>query len=131
VIDLRGKRALVTGGTRGIGKAAVELLRAAGAEVVAVGRTAHGDLAELASVEKLAAAATGPLDFLVVNHGVWVEEDVALARMSDKQWRSTISQNLDSYFYVVRAFGPRVRDGGAVVLVASTAGQRGEAFHAD
>jgi 3-oxoacyl-[acyl-carrier protein] reductase len=131
VISLSGKRALVTGGTRGIGKATVAMLRAAGAEVVAVGRASHGDLADQANAERLASAVAGPLDFLVVNHGVWVADEVPLARMSEAQWRSTISQNLDSYFYVVRAFGPRVRDGGAIVLVASTAGQRGEAFHAD
>ncbi len=131
MISLEGKRALVTGGTRGIGKATVELLRAAGAEVVAVGKRAHGDLGVLANVERLAAAAPGPLDYLVVNHGVWVVEDVPLARMSDAQWRSTMAQNLDSYFYVVRAFTPRLREGGAIVLVASTAAQRGEAFHGD
>ncbi len=131
MISLRGKRALVTGGTRGIGKAAVEMLRAAGAEVVAFGKRMHGDLAEAATVEKLARSVEGPLDVLVVNHGVWVVEDVPLTRMSDRQWRSTIAQNLDSYFYVVRAFAPRLREGGAIVLVASTAAQRGEAYHGD
>lgn len=131
MISLAGKRALVTGGTRGIGKAAVELLSAAGAEVVALGRTRDGDLADLKTVERLAGRLKGPLDFLVVNHGVWVAEAVPLAEMSEGQWRSTISQNLDSYFFVVRAFAPRVREGGAVVLVASTAAQRGEAFHGD
>jgi len=82
-------------------------------------------------VEKLAAAVGGPLDCLVVNHGVWVAEDVPLAKMRDRQWRSTIAQNLDSYFYVVRAFAPRIRKGGSIVLVASTAAQRGEAYHGD
>jgi 3-oxoacyl-[acyl-carrier protein] reductase len=131
MISLAGKRALVTGGTRGIGKATADMLRSAGAEVVSVGRATHGDLADPKNVERVAAAAAGPLDFLVVNHGVWVAEDVPLARMPDAQWRSTISQNLDSFFYVVRTLAPRVRDGGAIVLVASTAAQRGEAFHAD
>jgi 3-oxoacyl-[acyl-carrier protein] reductase len=129
--ELEGRTALVTGGARGIGKATVELLRAAGAEVVAVSRSSHGDLAELENAERLARSVEGPLDFLVVNHGVWEPGDVPLSRMTDAQWRSTISQNLDSCFYVVRAFGPRLREGGAVVLVASTAAQRGEAFHAD
>jgi 3-oxoacyl-[acyl-carrier protein] reductase len=131
VISLAGKRALVTGGTRGIGKATVDLLRAAGAEVVGVGRSTHGDLAEPAGVEALGLAIDGPLDILVVNHGVWEAEGVALARMSEAQWRSTLSQNLDSVFRTLRALGPRMADGGSVVLVASTAAQRGEAFHAD
>jgi 3-oxoacyl-[acyl-carrier protein] reductase len=131
VIAMRGKRALVTGGTRGIGKAAADLLRRAGARVVAVGKRKHGDLAVLEHVQRLAAAVPGPLDYLVVNHGIWIPEDVPLAKMSDGQWRSTIAQNLDSYFYVVRAFAPRIRKGGAIVLVASTAAQRGEAYHGD
>ena len=131
MISLAGKRALVTGGTRGIGKATVDLLRTAGAEVVAVGKRTHGDLAVPANVDRLAAAESGPLDILVVNHGIWIAQAVPLAKMSDGQWRSTIAQNLDSYFYVVRAFAPRLREGGAIVLVASTAAQRGEAFHGD
>ena len=131
LIDLRGKRALVTGGTRGIGGATVEMLRAAGADVTAVGRRSHGDLGDPAKAAALAAAVAGPLDILVVSHGVWEADGVPLAAMDPAQWRSTISQNLDSVFHVVRAFGPRLAEGGAIVLVASTAGQRGEALHAD
>jgi len=133
MISLAGKRALVTGGTRGIGKATVDLLRAAGADVVAVGRRSHGDLAEPATAAALAAAlpAGAPLDILVVNHGVWEPQGVPLARMDERQWRSTLAQNLDAVYYVVRALVPRMAAGGAVVLVASTAAQRGEALHAD
>ena len=131
MISLSGTRALVTGGSRGIGKATVELLREAGAEVVAVSKRSHGDLGLEENVERLAAAVQGPLDHLIVNHGIWVVRDVPLAKMSLEQWRSTIAQNLDSYFYVVRAFAPRLRKGGSIVLVASTAAQRGEAYHGD
>jgi len=131
VISLRDRRAVVTGGTRGIGLATVELLRAAGADVLAAGRATHGDLADPAGVAALARAVRPPLDILVVNHGVWESRPVPLAEMAEAQWRSTLAQNLDSYFYVVRALAPLLADGAAVVLLASTAAQRGEAFHAD
>lgn len=131
MLDLAGKRAVVTGGTRGIGRATVELFRRAGAEALVVSRSTHGDLSDPCNVEQAAAAAPGAIDFLVVNHGVWPPDGVALADMPPSQWHSTIAQNLDSYFYVVRHFAPKLREGGAIVLVASTAGQRGEAFHAD
>lgn len=131
MISLTGKRALVTGGRRGIGEAAAELLRRAGAEVFSIARSTHGDLSDPAVVERAAVEIQDPLDILVLNHGVWPAEDVALVDMAPSQWHSTIAQNLSSYFYVVRAFAPRLRDGGAVVLVASTAAQRGEPFHAD
>jgi 3-oxoacyl-[acyl-carrier protein] reductase len=122
---------VVTGGSRGIGRAAVELLRRAGAEVVSISRSSHGDLADPAVVAAAAAAVGAPLDHLVVNHGVWPPDGVQLAAMRPEQWSSTIAQNLDSVFHVVRHFSPLLRDDGAIVLVASTAAQRGEAFHAD
>ena len=113
---------------------------------------------ELASVEDgqaLVAAAVevwGRVDCLVVNHGIWPPHDQAIATMTAGQWRGTLGVNLDSVFGLVQAavkvmlgesqthvpeaghgapgFGGReVR--GHVVLIASTAAQRGEAFHAD
>ncbi len=100
---------------------------------------------ELASVEdgralvEAAAAVWGRLDCLVVNHGVWPPHDQPVAEMSTEQWRGTMGINLDSVFGLVRAGvgvmleQAQVGDGpkGYVVLVASTAAQRGEAFHAD
>jgi 3-oxoacyl-[acyl-carrier protein] reductase len=130
VIRFAGKRAVVTGGSRGIGKAAVDLFTAAGAEAVSVSRSSHGDLSDPCTAET-AAAAIGACDFLVVNHGVWPPDDVPLERMPPTQWASTLAQNLDAVFYVLRAFRPQLRAGGAIVLVSSTAGQRGEAYHAD
>jgi 3-oxoacyl-[acyl-carrier protein] reductase len=56
---------------------------------------------------------------------------VALADISSERWQSTLSINLDGVFHLVRGALPRMRPGGAVVLVSSTAGQRGEAGHAD
>jgi 3-oxoacyl-[acyl-carrier protein] reductase len=131
VIDLRGRRAVVTGGTRGIGAATVEAFRRAGAEAIAVARSTHGDLADPAVCGRAARAVGGPVHCLVVNHGIWIAEETPLAAMDEAQWRRTMAANLDSVFHVVRAFTPLVPEGGAVVLVASTAGQRGEAMHAD
>jgi 3-oxoacyl-[acyl-carrier protein] reductase len=81
----------------------------------------------------------GKLDALVVNHGVWPPQDAAIDTMADAQWQGTLSTNLHSVFGLVQravaqmkrqqkdAHGAR----GHIVLIASTAAQRGEAFHAD
>ncbi len=104
-----------------------------------------------------AVAAFGRLDILVANHGIWPSEDAPVDRMTDEQWHRTIAVNLDSVFGLVKhAVGqmkkqrgqtaPPAKDGtgaatgesaadasaaGHIVLVSSTAGQRGEAFHCD
>ena len=155
MIDLSGRRAFVTGGGRGIGRATTLLLARAGAavavgyrtragdaertvqEVQRAGGTAAavgGDLGERAAAEQAVRAATrslGGLDLLVVNHGVWPATDVPVAKMTDAQWDSTCRANLDAVLYVCRAAIPELGDGACIVLVSSTAGQRGEAFHAD
>lgn len=131
MISLAGKRAVVTGHTRGIGKATAELFTQAGCEVIGLSRSTHGDLSDPCTSEDAAKALRGTIDFLVVNHGVWPPDDVPLAAMPPTQWASTIAQNLDACFYLVRAFVPRINKGGAIVFVASTAAQRGEGFHAD
>src|SRR5208283_2645129 len=80
----------------------------------------------------------GRLDILVANHGVWPAEDVAIDKMTDEQWRSTLSINLDAVFglvkYTVAHMKAQPRTGSAaghIVLISSTSGQRGEAFHID
>jgi len=81
----------------------------------------------------------GRLDILVVNHGVWPPANASIATMAQEQWRSTMAINLDSVFGLVQAataqmLQQRENDkaaAGHIVLVSSTAGQRGEAFHAD
>jgi len=102
------------------------------------------DLAQPADGRALVAAAVqafGRLDILVVNHGVWPSDDVSIAEMSDAQWRGTLGINLDSVFGLVqgavaqmdRQARPSTADeaAGHIVLISSTAGQRGEAYHAD
>lgn len=155
LIDLRGKQALVTGGSRGVGRATALMLARAGAsvgiayrsrkedadrtveDVASLGVTswAHpGDLSDPAEAERLFTRVDdefGGLDLFVGNAGVWPLADVALADMTDEQWRSTMGANLDSIFYTCRAAAKRLRKGGAIVLVNSTAGQRGEAYHGD
>lgn len=80
----------------------------------------------------------GRLDILVANHGVWPAEDVPIERMSDEQWRFTLSINLDGVFGLVKhsvaQMKAQPRKNGAaghIVLISSTSGQRGEAFHCD
>jgi 3-oxoacyl-[acyl-carrier protein] reductase len=148
MIDLAGKRAFVTGGSRGIGRATALLLARAGAKVAVGYRTrkpapephfiaaVRGDLGTADGAKKAVAEAVRALggdafDILVVNHGVWPPDSVPVAEMTDAQWESTRRANLDAVIYVCRAAIPKIADGGTIVLVSSTAGQRGEAFHTD
>lgn len=86
-----------------------------------------------------AVAAFGRLDILVVNHGIWPAVDAPISAMPEDQWRRTLGVNLDSVFGLVQATVAQM-DGqtpaddaarGHIVLISSTAGQRGEANHAD
>jgi 3-oxoacyl-[acyl-carrier protein] reductase len=159
-LSLEGRVALVTGGSRGIGAATVRMFVAAGARVFFNYRQARGeaerlvaelgeascaampcDLSGLESARRLVAAAVerfGRLDVLVANHGVWPPDDVPVDRLSDAQWSSTVAINLDSVFSLVKHAVAQMKKqprtgvaAGHVVLVSSTAGQRGEAFHCD
>jgi 3-oxoacyl-[acyl-carrier protein] reductase len=103
------------------------------------------DLANPGDGRALVAAAVrtfGRLDILVVNHGIWPSDDAPIAEMREEQWRGTLGVNLDSVFGLVQAAVAQMdkqgrhaaggeEGGGHIVLISSTAGQRGEAFHAD
>jgi len=154
-IDLKDKRAVVTGGSRGVGRAVALLLARAGAQVGISYRSRKHDadatLAELQSLGVKAWAEAGDvsnsagadalferarhefggLDIFVGNAGLWEPSDAPIAQMSDAQWRNTLAVNLDSIFYTTRAAARMISDDGRIVLISSTAGQRGEANHAD
>jgi 3-oxoacyl-[acyl-carrier protein] reductase len=160
-LSLSGKVALVTGGSRGIGAATVRLFVAAGARVFfnyqKAGTLADRLIEELgtdncaamecnlsgtdtaALLVKSAVNRFGRVDTLVANHGIWPATDTPVDEMPDEQWRNTVSINLDSVFALVKHSVAQMRrqqriDGeasGHIVLVSSTAGQRGEAFHCD
>ncbi len=86
-----------------------------------------------------AVRAFGRLDALVANHGIWEPVEASIATMKDTQWRRMMGVNLDSVFGLVQAAvgqmgqqEPRAEGiAGHIVLISSTAGQRGEAYHAD
>src|SRR5579864_7747844 len=159
-LSLSGKVALISGGSRGIGAAMVRMFAAAGAKVAFSYRSAraqaetltkecgastcHPIASDLNNPEAAHALVDesvrhfGKLDILVANHGVWPPADVPIERMSDQQWRSTVAANLDGVFGLIKhgvaqmKAQPRGRGpAGHIVLISSTSGQRGEAFHSD
>src|SRR6202035_5082233 len=155
-----GKVALITGGSRGIGAAAVRMFVHAGARVLFNYEKAKAPSEQLVkelgaencaamacnlsgteTAQELVAATIkrfGRLDILVANHGVWPPGDAPIDKMSDAQWRSTMAINLDSVFALIKHSVAQMKKqgksgaaAGHIVLVSSTAGQRGEAFHCD
>jgi 3-oxoacyl-[acyl-carrier protein] reductase len=138
--SLEGRTALVTGGSRGIGRAiALELGRAGASVIVGYrsgkdeaegvaaevsGRAVQADVADADAARALVEDA-GDLDILVNNAGL--TRDGLLARMSDDDWRQVIDTNLASVFYTCRAAarGMMKRRAGAIVNVSSIVGVRG------
>lgn len=156
MLSLENRVAVVSGGSRGIGAAIVRLFVRAGARVVFNYQQAREEAerlarecgnqqcaavqADLSTAEaggRLVAAAIerfGRVDIVVANHGVWPPRDMGIDSMPEEQWRSTLAINLESVFGLVKHGVAQMKQqgtGGHVVLISSTAGQRGEAFHCD
>jgi 3-oxoacyl-[acyl-carrier protein] reductase len=152
-ITLTGKTALVTGSTRGIGRAVAAALYEAGAQVVVVGRDAERaravaselgeraagvgcDVSDLPQVESAVQAAEkvfGPVDILVNNAGI--TRDNLLLRMSEEEWAAVLQANLTGAFHTVKAVlrGMMKRKGGRIVNVTSIIGligNKGQANYA-
>lgn len=151
---------MITGGSRGIGAATVRMFVAAGARVMfnyekareraerlvkELGQDRCAAIAcDLSSAEAgrdLVAASVkhfGRLDILVANHGIWPPDDMPIDKMPESQWRRTLAINVESVFSLIKHSVAQMKkqgksDGAAghIVLISSTAAQRGEAFHCD
>ncbi len=152
--SLSDQVALVTGGSRGIGRAIVLALAQAGAAVTfcyrrdheaaqevvtAASATGHKvdaqqvDVSDRRAIDELVAGLHrryGRVDIVVNNAGIF--PSCPVAEMSDEEWDRVLHTNLDAVFYSCRAVIPGMiaRREGAIVNLASVAGQRGSAFHA-
>jgi 3-oxoacyl-[acyl-carrier protein] reductase len=152
-IDLTGKNALVTGSTRGIGRAIAEALSGSGARVAVVGRdlaradeaaaaignNAKGfaaDVSDTAAVAKLVGdveGAFGSIDILVNNAGI--TRDNLVMRLKDEDWDAVLDANLRGAFAAIRAVsrGMMKKRSGRIVNVASIVGiigNKGQANYA-
>lgn len=156
MISLAGKAAVITGGSRGIGAAAVKLFAEAGADVVfSYQRNAEAaaqveqearkrgtrvesfkaDLSRMADAKKLMAHAVkslGKLDIVVANAGIWNAEDVPIEKLSEREWDDMLRINLKSVYAITHLAAAHMipQRSGRIIAISSTAGQRGEAFHA-
>ncbi len=154
-LSLAGRVAVVTGGSRGIGRATVQLLARLGAKVVinyskddaaaaevvanvnAAGREAFSfkaNIARLDEAERLLKATLERfkrVDIIVCNAGIW--EGAAVEELSEALWDKTMDINLKGTWTVCRAAVPilKKQKSGKIVIVTSTAGQRGEAGYSN
>jgi 3-oxoacyl-[acyl-carrier protein] reductase len=158
---IEGRAALVTGGSRGIGRAVAVMLSAHGAHVgigyrsdAAAAEETLREMREVASrsgprpdpwaqaadlsdergVAKLFSRVDeltgGEIAIFVANAGIWNEEPRPVEDLSAAEWRAMLDTNLTSAFLTTREAARRMGDGGRIVLITSTAAQRGEPGHA-
>lgn len=158
-LSLENKVALISGGSRGIGAAIVRTFVKAGARVLfnyekakaaaeslSTECSAENCVAVQCSLKSSAAAQSlvnecvqrfGRVDILIANHGIWPDEDLPIDAMPDEHWRRTMSVNLDAVFGLVKHSVAQMKKTASakspahIVLISSTSGQRGEAFHVD
>lgn len=151
----QGKTAIVTGASRGVGRATALRLAEAGANVVInylnakeraenvvalcqeLGVDAiavQGDVSEWSASQNLAKQTLekfGRIDLLVLNAGIW--EGAPIEEMSEEVWNKVLNTNLKAAWAMTKACVPAMKKQpkGAIVLVSSTAGQRGEANYSN
>jgi len=152
-ISLENKVALVTGSSRGIGRACALMLAGAGCSVlIHYEKSENAALVTSSSIEKLgvksasfradmrnrsqvkdmvefAISEFGRVDILVNNAGVW--EKAAIEKMTEEDLKKTLETNLNGVFHACSAVVPHMKKqgSGSIINIASTAGQRGEAFY--
>lgn len=150
-----GKTAIVTGASRGVGRAVAVRLAEGGANVVvnyleqhaeadetvrlcmekgAKAIAVQGDVSNFIAATEIAKRAVeefGGIDLLVLNAGIW--EGAPIEEMSEETWNRVLNTNLKAAWAMSKACVPAMkkRESGAIVLVSSTAGQRGEAGYSN
>jgi 3-oxoacyl-[acyl-carrier protein] reductase len=151
MISLQNKNVLITGGSRGIGKACVEIFLKASANVAFTFHSAKNaadklvtdnessklkqyklnlaDAIEIKNVIGYVLKDFGTIDILVNNAGIWKE--AAIDQMTIDEWNETMNVNLTSTYLITKLLVPGMKKNnfGRIINIASTAGQRGEAFH--
>lgn len=150
-----GKAAIVTGASRGVGRATALRLAEGGANVIvnylandhegfetvrmcqergAESFPVKGDVSDFLQAKRVASKAVeafGGIDLLVLNAGIW--EGAPIEEMTEETWNRVLNTNLKSAWAMAKACVPEMkkRESGAIVLVSSTAGQRGEANYSN
>ncbi len=153
MIELKDKVALITGASRGIGRAAALYLAQAGCNILVhywqnrlaaedtvnavrkCGVAAESFAADIARREQVEGLVEftlkkfNAIDILVNNAGIW--EEAAIQEMAEEQLRRTLEININGVFYAITAVSPHMieRQTGNIINISSTAGQRGEPFH--